>query len=257
LQPDSLIPDPANPQAWNRFSYGLNNPLRYTDPSGHIACDGAGKGSACDQANPDDLLKFYGITTSNITERHKWDIADATILADAKFSSAGYGSFRSIHGDFTVTGVGVTQNYCETTDSNITCGSAAQYKTAFLHEFGHIVDIRSGFKASDLDAYYDTEGNPIDGGDSWIRTSDGFKCVDSWTCMEHRPGLGYWNGEKYIYDQTSWYAKVEQWADLYMNWVLNATGDSNHGFSNDAAGAARNNYMTQQFNWLFTNGYLP
>jgi hypothetical protein len=26
---------PANPQALNRYAYGLNNPLRYTDPSGH------------------------------------------------------------------------------------------------------------------------------------------------------------------------------------------------------------------------------
>ncbi|NJO84978.1 MAG: hypothetical protein HC828_20975, partial [Blastochloris sp.] len=25
---------PANPQDLNRYSYGLNNPLRYTDPSG-------------------------------------------------------------------------------------------------------------------------------------------------------------------------------------------------------------------------------
>ncbi len=29
------MPDPANPQAFNRYSYVLNNPLRYTDPSGH------------------------------------------------------------------------------------------------------------------------------------------------------------------------------------------------------------------------------
>ena len=35
LQPDSLIPDPANPQAWNRYSYVANNPVNLNDPTGH------------------------------------------------------------------------------------------------------------------------------------------------------------------------------------------------------------------------------
>jgi RHS repeat-associated protein len=26
--------DPSNPQSWNRYTYVLNNPLRYIDPSG-------------------------------------------------------------------------------------------------------------------------------------------------------------------------------------------------------------------------------
>jgi hypothetical protein len=30
------VPDPANPQSLNRYSYCLNNPLRYIDPSGHF-----------------------------------------------------------------------------------------------------------------------------------------------------------------------------------------------------------------------------
>jgi len=61
LQPDSVVPDPsagsgqgpADPQSLNRYSYVLNNPLRYTDPSGryhsgteqcllHIGCDDSG-----------------------------------------------------------------------------------------------------------------------------------------------------------------------------------------------------------------------
>jgi len=35
IQPDTVIPDLSNPQSYNRYSYVLNNPLRYTDPSGH------------------------------------------------------------------------------------------------------------------------------------------------------------------------------------------------------------------------------
>ena len=34
-QPDNIIPDLFNPQSYNRYSYCVNNPLRFTDPSGH------------------------------------------------------------------------------------------------------------------------------------------------------------------------------------------------------------------------------
>jgi RHS repeat-associated protein len=38
-QADTLIPEPGNPLALDRYAYVMNNPLRYTDPSGHISCD--------------------------------------------------------------------------------------------------------------------------------------------------------------------------------------------------------------------------
>ena len=37
-QPDSIIPSLSNSQAWNRYAYAYNNPLNYTDPSGHVPC---------------------------------------------------------------------------------------------------------------------------------------------------------------------------------------------------------------------------
>jgi len=35
IQPDSIVPEPGNPQALNRYTYTINNPLKYIDPSGH------------------------------------------------------------------------------------------------------------------------------------------------------------------------------------------------------------------------------
>jgi RHS repeat-associated protein len=39
ISPDSIVPDPYNPQSLNRYSYCLNKPLRFIDPSGHSPTD--------------------------------------------------------------------------------------------------------------------------------------------------------------------------------------------------------------------------
>jgi RHS repeat-associated protein len=35
ITPDTIVSDPYNPQSLNRYAYCLNNPLIYTDPTGH------------------------------------------------------------------------------------------------------------------------------------------------------------------------------------------------------------------------------
>ncbi|MBL1131640.1 MAG: hypothetical protein D8M54_24545, partial [Chloroflexi bacterium] len=48
---DSIIPNPANPQSYNRYSYVLNRALNFTDPTGHIETPFTEGGSSGD----DDL----------------------------------------------------------------------------------------------------------------------------------------------------------------------------------------------------------
>lgn len=46
LAPDNFIQDGGNTQNFNRYGYVLNNPLRYTDPSGEMTNETGGAGSA-------------------------------------------------------------------------------------------------------------------------------------------------------------------------------------------------------------------
>ena len=32
---NTIVPDPSNSQAWDRYAYAYNNPIRYNDPTGH------------------------------------------------------------------------------------------------------------------------------------------------------------------------------------------------------------------------------
>jgi hypothetical protein len=56
LQPDSLIPDPSNPQAWNRYSYVTNRPANFNDPAGHKPC-GEGEKWECSTGKKQDPNK--------------------------------------------------------------------------------------------------------------------------------------------------------------------------------------------------------
>jgi len=56
--------DLFSPQSLNRYGYVLNNPLRYTDPTGHRACDDFDAGGRCVTAPP-----ARGYTSSTVARR--------------------------------------------------------------------------------------------------------------------------------------------------------------------------------------------
>jgi RHS repeat-associated protein len=39
ISADVIVPDPTNPQQFNRYTYSLNNPVRFTDSTGHFSED--------------------------------------------------------------------------------------------------------------------------------------------------------------------------------------------------------------------------
>jgi RHS repeat-associated protein len=63
IQPDTLIPGAGDPQAWTRYSYVLNLPVKYNDPSGHgVDC---GIGENCRFEPPKKIIPPSGGNTRN------------------------------------------------------------------------------------------------------------------------------------------------------------------------------------------------
>jgi len=92
---DTIVPGYTNPQSLNRYSYVLNNPLRYNDPSGHRPENGyvgnhgslncTKYGEYCNNGKPksaDELAKMRDRKNSedkdkgNILDHNKDDNAD-------------------------------------------------------------------------------------------------------------------------------------------------------------------------------------
>ena len=67
LSPDPLVPDPAVLLDHNRYLYTRGNPLKYTDPSGHIAI--CFKGGPANSYNGDATSEaFYQLCTQALTD---------------------------------------------------------------------------------------------------------------------------------------------------------------------------------------------
>lgn len=65
IQPDILIPDPAITLDWDRYSYVRNNPIRYTDSSGHCI-----DGISCTELIPVVVVAVAVAATALVVHHH-------------------------------------------------------------------------------------------------------------------------------------------------------------------------------------------
>ncbi len=124
-QADTIVPNPANPQTLNRYSYALNNPMRYTDPTGHLSEGDLGPGLQFDPAyytqTPDPSSSFL---SANFTAANPYgldlNVPDLTI--DTSFAPLPTAS------DITATSTGLNPGQMDSSgagQSQVGSGSAS------------------------------------------------------------------------------------------------------------------------------------
>jgi RHS repeat-associated protein len=67
ISADTIVPNPANPQTLNRYAYCLNNPLKYTDPSGHMTFDEYYSGMMMYGVAPAETMRDTPATSTSTT----------------------------------------------------------------------------------------------------------------------------------------------------------------------------------------------
>jgi len=158
--PDTIVPDPYNSQDYDRYSYVRNNPLRYTDPSGHDPDGDCIDSGYC----PDNRVvvlaqkihaKYKNITISDIL---KWNLTDLQEIYDGLNEIMGKNGFNgdtdafvTAFGEVTFVPVsngslgqqedsitGKMVNNIATTLNGIVKVTPEAGKWAIVHEMGHI-----------------------------------------------------------------------------------------------------------------------
>jgi hypothetical protein len=252
-----------NPQNLNRYSYVRNNPIRYTDPSGHAICmdDGyCGKPSDTAYKNKiiKDIQKDYGITFSGKWSiDNKMKVATAAILAGGKFADAsgttsGSEAFRAVYGlndgdTFRFEWVGREQGPCRingetcwgyTPGSNhiqiyetyngVWAGNPYVADTPVsvglvLHEMGHAFNQRLG-------------GVPLTGLTGVLLTRP---------YEDHGFFTGHYVGQ-FSHD----ISPSEIFADMFVGWTFGGWGDNR-------LGDARRDYMEDMNTWVLRASQIP
>jgi len=164
IQADTLVPRPANPQSLNRYAYTLNNPLKYTDPSGHIEQDEADEAEKIRhmllQYGIDIFMDWYWLGTAHQSEWNKglWtlDQLDMVLEAVEDFASLAGGidaTRKALDGVFLQrvqkgTGHHPGEKRITLSTPVLSYQSRDGAKTAIVHELAHYWDWKANYEYS-------------------------------------------------------------------------------------------------------------
>jgi RHS repeat-associated protein len=214
---DTIVPKPNNPQSSNRYSYGLNNPLKYIDPSGHCDAKADRKTDPC-WIQHNQIANQLGYIPDGLDAWQTPQLADlfAWMTAGIQFSySNGAGKWSAANFGDALTALGLVSgklgsrtlsllglkgghhltlekvvtnqyngltNYGDIIYLNMSAFHYDNYIDVTIHELGHVIDWTvSGGRIGHT--------NPNRAGDYWSEVSYEWSSATSW---RQNPDSGAW-----------------------------------------------------------------
>jgi RHS repeat-associated protein len=256
-QADSIIPNPYSPMDFDRYSYALNNPTRFADPSGHYYCETVSTWQHNDyhlytsEQLLDEAISNYGVTltenNNQWTVERKRAVAHAVTTLGAKFSNYIFGSpslaFQAVYGNLEL-------EFCVDCVSDGWGWAYADHLVKFdgmygnlsvatrfvVHELGHLFDRA-------VCAAHSTTGqcNDIFTKTGTARSGLTGKMGTCFDCMGRKGHKNefkgnYWGfaggGEDWQFGQDD--STGEVWADMVVGWTFTEWGPESQGVYREA-----------------------
>ena len=154
MQPDTIVPEPGNPQALNRYAYVFNNPLKYTDPSGRCPWCVAALGGAILGGG----MSWLQQTWANHQQGMSWRDAALTVdigeIAGAAVAGAivagTFGAAAVYVGAGSVAGIGFWGTVGLGAGTNVVANQASPLVRATVNEAVGWLHNRGDFSTADI-----------------------------------------------------------------------------------------------------------
>ena len=252
-QADTKVPESQGVQAYNRYSYVNNNPLKYTDPSGHEVCDEEGhcynKGEYR-KINGQTTLEWWAMSFGIIFSGDRWSrenqrsVINAVRIAGEKFASimgsgiTAWRAFREVFGNtFTFRWSNTTPGNAGQTNTknDITLYAVENnpyyfqgHSRVIIHEIGHAFNLATGRAAEvalPANLLRDTNGIHVD------------------RYIQYYGFSGGWDDWQFGWDNN----RSEVIADMFIGWTYNSWDLQHQENLGLLRQAHMNSYME---NWL-------
>jgi RHS repeat-associated protein len=253
VSPDMVIPQGQGSQAWDRYAGMNNNPVRYTDPTGHLVCsdDNVAEGDCSDEGA--GAWRFGVTFEGDWTDSRKEAVRRALVAVGSRIAGdsglSSWDAFDAVYGgiQFTwcedcVDGFGWAAGDHEIRFDGMYADSTTNERLV-VHELGHMFDravcsYYSGTGSCNSDSYY--HGTTAHSGlTGRMGTGEGGLGRPSYTDPNEdnwgfAGGFGDWQFAVSNIEST-----VEVWADMMVGYTYDT-------WRNDPRGNARQNYMDVQ-----------